>query len=262
VKPLFDQQTWESFIRIGELDGVDTLAKPVEDLVLKIEKTLTVDGDLACLRQLARLKAELTDDTTDSVLIQVVDVYELIIRHVKKWEVLHLNQVTEMYYLQIFYQIISILLRDTKLVPIIGEKASKVTKVTRQLQGKFLGGHHKTNVYGRKIDLLLSFADVELCANEWKAASSESTLIRQQSKNIRVNKCLLDDMKKVLTNSDVDAEDSYLLCMDWNEFNGYMYIIKNIGDITVNISTYSLVLLGVDAQKPTLFSWLLLYNSS
>ncbi|KAG0752900.1 hypothetical protein G6F57_015325 [Rhizopus arrhizus] len=195
-------------------------------------KKLVQEGVISCTKRLAKLKSELVDEAIDSIKIQVVDVYEYIIRHIKKWEMLQSNNITEMYFLQVFHHILGILLRDTNLMPIIGEKTSKVTKAARELHGKFLGNHHKLNVYGRKIDLLLSVCDVELCANEWKATSSDNTLIRQQSKNIRVNKCLLDDLRKTLEENDMD-NDCSLLCMDWNEFNGYMYIIKKTDGITV-----------------------------
>ncbi|KAI8367572.1 uncharacterized protein BYT42DRAFT_131546 [Radiomyces spectabilis] len=114
-----------------------------------------------------------------------------------------------------------------------GEKASKVTKAARELHGKFLDDCHKLNIYGRKVDLLLSVCDIELGANEWKTSSSEITLIRQQSKNVRVNKCILEELTKNLSENGVNVDDCHLLCMDWNEFNGYMYIIKNVDDITV-----------------------------
>ncbi|KAI8367570.1 uncharacterized protein BYT42DRAFT_131390 [Radiomyces spectabilis] len=233
MKTLFGQRTWENFIKVGEIDEVDVLPKPVEKLVLEIEKTLALEGELACIKQLAKLKAELVDDSIDSLAIQVIDVYEFIVRHIKKWKIVQRNQITEMYYLQVFHQVISILLRDTNLVPVIGEKASKVTKAARELHGKFLDDCHKLNIYGRKVDLLLSVCDIELGANEWKTSSSEITLIRQQSKNVRVNKCILEELTKNLSENGVNVDDCHLLCMDWNEFNGYMYIIKNVDDITV-----------------------------
>lgn len=65
---------------------------------------------------------------------------------------------------------------------IVVKKTSKVTKTARKLHGKFLGGRRSVNIYGRKVDFLLSLCDVELCANKWKLSASENALIRQDER--------------------------------------------------------------------------------
>lgn len=52
--------------------------------------------------------------------------------------------------------------------------------------------------YSRKIDLILKYdnKNVELCSNEWKRMKVRSDLkIRQQSKNLRVNAAIINNLQ-------------------------------------------------------------------
>lgn len=66
---------------------------------------------------------------------------------------------------------------------------SQVTKDACKQNTKMLGGKYIMN--GRKIDLLVEGNGLELSSNEWKNMVSITTAMRQQSKNIRINKAIL-----------------------------------------------------------------------
>lgn len=52
---------------------------------------------------------------------------------------------------------------------------------------------------------------MELCALEWKSTSTTTTTqIKQQTKNLRVNKCILSDLTLLL-----DDDTGEIFCMEW-----------------------------------------------
>ncbi|KAI8061864.1 uncharacterized protein B0P05DRAFT_249086 [Gilbertella persicaria] len=109
------------------------------------------------------------------------------------------------------YNILNILFRNTDVKIVIGEKGCNVTKTARMLSEKSTTFKKPSNVYGRKIDLMLMHGDTVLCCAEWKSMSASIAMIKKQFvKNLRVNKCVLFDLCQKL--NDDGAE---ILAMDW-----------------------------------------------
>ncbi|KAG0170120.1 hypothetical protein DFQ29_009422 [Apophysomyces sp. BC1021] len=190
VKTMFEQDKWSSIIEKSKITEIDKLPIEMEEFIDDIGKVLKQDGEAACLRKLTTYKAKLMEKDTDSAMIQVNEVYEY-----------------------------------------IGEKTSELTKKARTLNGKLIEDQHpQTGIFGRRIDLLLSALDTELCANEWKANGPDSMLLKQQTKNLRVNKCILKNLKELLGDN---GKEAYILGMDWSGFDGYMFSMKEVEDVTV-----------------------------
>lgn len=90
-------------------------------------------------------------------------------------------------------------------------------------------GHDKDQM--REIDLLTKtkYNDntMELCSIEFKAHGTDTTTImKQQSKNIRTNTCILNNINK---------ESKSILYMDWREREGYLAQVFQLNDIVADL---------------------------
>ncbi|ORZ09570.1 hypothetical protein BCR42DRAFT_423677 [Absidia repens] len=88
--------------------------------------------------------------------------------------------------------------------------------------------HENAGYFGRRIDLLLEVqhTTMELASNEWKSNNTSDQLLKQQSKNIRPNCAILNDL--YLT---TDGKISSLMAMDFIGTSGYLYslhLTKNV----------------------------------
>ncbi|KAI9258403.1 hypothetical protein EDC94DRAFT_495349, partial [Helicostylum pulchrum] len=87
--------------------------------------------------------------------------------------------------------------------------------------------------FGRRIDILVSNTRynvlTEYCAIEFKKQSATSRLLKhQQSKNIRINGSILNDLL-----SKSKEGDLYLAYMDWWGIDGYMAGISRYQNINI-----------------------------
>lgn len=107
-------------------------------------------------------------------------------------------------------------------------------------------------MYGRKIDVLfVTHQGKELCCVEWKKANVQvKTLMQQQTKNLRVTKCILSEILK-LPMSVEDREGLSVLAIDWRGnansrklhflitlqnrigFDGYIVKVRKVEEIYV-----------------------------
>jgi hypothetical protein len=85
-----------------------------------------------------------------------------------------------------------------------GEKASDVTKKARKII------EDRTNVRGRKLDLMLESEGVVLCSCERKSmASSKAVVVKQYVKNLRVNSCILYELCETLDDNNTEILAMY-----------------------------------------------------
>lgn len=90
-----------------------------------------------------------------------------------------------------------------------GERGSKSTKISKILDD------NAKDENARKVGLLFTVkreeSQVELLNMEFKRSTvSETTKLIQQNKNIRINGCILNELKNVL------RQDTNILTMDYN----------------------------------------------
>ncbi|KAG2213416.1 hypothetical protein INT47_009089 [Mucor saturninus] len=119
-------------------------------------------------------------------------------------------------------------------------------------------------VYGRKVDLM--FIDrkqkVELCSSEWKKRSvSLETLLCQQTKNLRVSKCIFKQIAK-LDISLPELQSLSIDIMDWRGFDGYILQMQRVNGVylvnlnsTVHIPTHVTQIKNFKDSLISLFKW-------
>ncbi|KAG0168807.1 hypothetical protein DFQ28_009627 [Apophysomyces sp. BC1034] len=86
-------------------------------------------------------------------------------------------------------QILDIILEDTYLDLKDGETMSRTSKEICKANAKTFDANFMMN--GRRIDLIIQSKDLELSTNEWKKEANMGVSLKQQAKNIRMNKALL-----------------------------------------------------------------------
>ncbi|CAO3666388.1 unnamed protein product [Rhizopus microsporus] len=106
---------------------------------------------------------------------------------------------SELAYLRKFEGLLEVIMDDTELMLLDGES---VCISTRDSLRSMLKENENTE-YGRRIDLLVSCAHSEttigLCSIEFKREDAgNSLIIHQQSKNARVNSCILSSINSLL----------------------------------------------------------------
>ncbi|KAI8093709.1 uncharacterized protein BX664DRAFT_112916 [Halteromyces radiatus] len=104
-----------------------------------------------------------------------------------------------------------------------GDTTSSSTKAIRKYNEELFGHAPKNGIFGRKIDDIICYHDLELSLCECKPTSvSSSTLLKQQVKNLRSNSCVFHHLYSL---SPVPDDDLYIYGMDWCGNYGTMYIM-------------------------------------
>ncbi|KAG2213408.1 hypothetical protein INT47_009081, partial [Mucor saturninus] len=151
------------------------------------------------------------------------------LRNINNFEDLNIidSNATESDFFNAVYPIISIVIRRTQnLQSRSGEGTCQATKDALALLKKTFGVQSTQRVYGRKVDLM--FIDrkqkVELCSSEWKKRSvSLETLLCQQTKNLRVSKCIFKQIAKL----DISLPELQSLSIDIMDWRGkYRLLMK------------------------------------
>ncbi|KAF7721568.1 hypothetical protein EC973_004486 [Apophysomyces ossiformis] len=172
----------------------------------------------------AKLHAWMQDDDD---LKKVIEIYEYLVQNLPQLKQIDKND-SELQCFFPTYHILNILFRNTDIKLVIGEKGCDATKAARENNEQCTTTKKPSNIHGRKLDLILQSNNVELCSAEWKSmAATNVTLMKQYVKNLRVNKCILVELSKILGDDDIE-----ILGMDWKGFVGYIYVLKTIDKVT------------------------------
>ena len=89
---------------------------------------------------------------------------------------------------------------------------SNVSKKVCKNNTKLFGVN--TSMTGRRIDLIIEAKQLELSTNEWRREVGFSSALKQQSKNIRMNKAILKHWLELPIPADKTSQLS-VLAMDW-----------------------------------------------
>lgn len=116
-----------------------------------------------------------------------------------------------------------------------GECASTASTLARKKLASTTGLQTTEKYYGRKIDtLFIAKKGVELCAAEWKKKRIQpKQLWMQQTKNLRVTKCIMNEVLKLPIRKE-DKAEMLIYSMDWRGkvlwitvyINAYLYGYK------------------------------------
>ncbi|ORE11112.1 hypothetical protein BCV72DRAFT_332415 [Rhizopus microsporus var. microsporus] len=127
---------------------------------------------------------------------------------------------SEYTYLRKFESLLEIILDDAELIMSDGESICASTRDC--LRSSLKEVDEEMTKFGRRIDLLIKCSrldtSAELCSIEFKKNDASNTdIIHQQSKNARVNVCILNSL-----NCFTNAFDNQVLSVDFVGTNGYM----------------------------------------
>lgn len=82
---------------------------------------------------------------------------------------------------------------------ISGETGCTSSRIAIEANKCIFNGEDVSTSYSRKIDLLLKYdvdECIELCSNKWRKTKATRDLkLKQQSKNMRVNACILNNLQ-------------------------------------------------------------------
>ncbi|KAI8082577.1 uncharacterized protein B0P05DRAFT_537574 [Gilbertella persicaria] len=165
---------------------------------------------------------------------------------------------------RVFNPIISIVIRGTQGLKLrSGDGVCQATKNALALLKKEFGVQSK-RIYGRKIDLMVvdQKHKMELCSTEWKKKNvSVETLLCQQTKNLRVSKCIL----KKIVELDISLPELQSLSidiMDWRGFDGYILQMQRVNGVylvnlnsTLHIPTHTNQIRNFKDTLISLFKW-------
>lgn len=133
------------------------------------------------------------------------------------------DELSEYTYLRKFENVLECMFSDTKLKMKDGETVSKSTK-----RNQIFNDYNES--YGHRIDLLVTTKKKDdLCSVEFKKQGvSNKPIHYQQSKNLRINACILNDAQ-LMTRS----TEKSLLYMDFIGREGYLAQIFRFEDVFV-----------------------------
>ncbi|CAO3669998.1 unnamed protein product [Rhizopus stolonifer] len=159
---------------------------------------------------------------------QVLNAVEMVVKNLRFWS--NASPKSELTYLRKFEGLLEVIMDDTELMLSDGES---VCISTRDSLRSMLEESENTE-YGRRIDLLVRCAHsettVELCSIEFKREdANKSLVIHQQSKNSRVNSCILSSI-----NSLTKDPTNQILAFDFAGNNGYMIQIYRYKDVLIS----------------------------
>ncbi|KAG2199061.1 hypothetical protein INT46_011056 [Mucor plumbeus] len=168
---------------------------------------------------------------TDRQLFQVLDILSALLRSCIDDVGAHENKKSEMSHYRKIAQIFDIMFEDTIFNWKDGETMSNVSKKVCKNNTKLFGVN--TSMTGRRIDLIIEAKQLELSTNEWRREVGFSSALKQQSKNIRMNKALLKHWLELPIPADKTSQLS-VLAMDWVGSVGYMFSVSAVEDVFVS----------------------------
>ncbi|CAO3599447.1 unnamed protein product [Absidia cylindrospora] len=208
-------------------------------------------GIIAAKIKLCDVKKQMLLSRPRSNSLIAIEALEYIVSHIETWN--KPGKSSEADYYARFSGLFEVVFQDVNIKLTSGETTSTSTKAIRTYNESLFGHTSKNGVFGRKIDGIICYQDLELCLCEYKPPSvSSSTLLKQHIKNLRSNSCVYHHLQALSPESD----DLHIYGMDWRGTNGTMYVMKSIDDVIVATNVGNLVIpddpMELDCIKTTL----------
>lgn len=192
------------------------------------------------------------------VKYQLLNAVEIVVRDFRSWKTD--SPKSELAHLRKFEGLLDIILDDTELILSDGESVCASTRDTV----RSIIDEDESTEFGRRIDLLVNCSrlgvTVELCSIEFKKQDASTSVVnQQQSKNARINSCILSSINTLLR-----SNHNQVLSFDFVGSTGYMtqmfyyedvIFSQKIADICVPTDIFEL-----DALRNTL-KYLYLWKS-
>ncbi|KAG0186017.1 hypothetical protein DFQ28_008443 [Apophysomyces sp. BC1034] len=235
-KHIKDTQVWHSAAQstVQLPDGLSDASKTVFEEVIKSARDDKQKLNKRLLNiAVCRKKLEIVEsDEPDREILEVLDVIVAIANNFseKQREKLHSTSPSEMTFYRKFAQVLDIVLRDSRLDINDGEHVCKASKAIADRNKRFDSTKKNSTTFGRRIDLMLTSKGIEFSTNEWKRNKvSLSTSLKQQSKNIRLNKGILTSFFENPIPRHLH-DQVFCIGMDWTGCVGYMFYVKKYQD--------------------------------
>ncbi|KAI9307112.1 hypothetical protein BJ944DRAFT_228907 [Cunninghamella echinulata] len=229
-----DQQRLDSYDHFRSLPLFNMQDNVMEFINNMMKLLKTQKNQKKILVWITEQKLQALRDEDNDEFIRVIEIFDYIITNINIFKSYD-KKSSELHYFNPLYTILNILFRDTGINLIIGENCSISSKHAKTIAEKYNLNLKTEQIRGRKIDMILKYMNMELCALEWKSISTTTTTqIKQQTKNLRVNKCILSDLTLLL-----DDDTGEIFCMEWIEIEDFGETIKAllyIKNFYVNIS--------------------------
>lgn len=206
-----------------------SILKPTENQFITnlFAKLLEFQFDCDCKRVtilLDDMKSAEKDKESDNY--KVLRIVSSLVENFKIWKREEDSQLSlsEMTYVRKLANLLDILLEDDDVDIYDGELISEVSQHMGILRGE--------QDYGRKIDIMAKSrynnVRLELCSIEFKVqGADDTTFMRQQSKNIRTNICILNEINNITKKS------KSILHMDWKGRKDYLVLLHQHNDIVI-----------------------------
>ncbi|KAF7722030.1 hypothetical protein EC973_003752 [Apophysomyces ossiformis] len=235
-----DPQLWESAsaIKPDLPRGLKLESKRIFSEV--IERCRGEDGKLnkklldiaVCKKKIELLECH---EEPEPQLLQVLDILSAIANNFpeKPCNRQHMKGPSETTFYRKFAQILDVIMRDSRLEIDDGERVCQASKDIANRNMRFNGGKKQLNAFGRRIDLILASSGVEFSTSEWKRDNvTLSTALKQQCKNVRMNKAILTNLLSNPIPHDV-RNQVFSLGMDWTGSVGYIFCVQELEDAYV-----------------------------
>ncbi|PHZ10026.1 uncharacterized protein RHIMIDRAFT_245706 [Rhizopus microsporus ATCC 52813] len=191
-------------------DGTNSLIDEALDRLMPYSISNNKDSLLSLIDEL-----KYKEPSKNSTKYQILNAVETIL---SLWK--SASPKSEYTYLRKFESLLEIILDDAELIMSDGESICASTRDC--LRSSLKEVDEEMTKFGRRIDLLIKCSrldtSAELCSIEFKKDDANNTdIIHQQSKNARVNVCILNSL-----NCFTNAFDNQVLSVDFVGTNGYM----------------------------------------
>ncbi|KAG2203515.1 hypothetical protein INT46_010894 [Mucor plumbeus] len=222
------QNIYESLIPTGETKKINHIRQQKKD-ELEFDDNMNIMID-EVLDQLELYTTNFNTDKLRTIIdelkykepnkhspkYQLLNVVEIVVRGFHFWK--GASPKSELAYLRKFEELLDVIMDDTELILSDGES---VCVSTRDSLRSMMEEDELTE-FGRRIDLIVNCSrlgvTVELCSIEFKRQdASKSVVTRQQSKNARINSCILSSINSLTKNF-----SNQILSFDFVGNNGYM----------------------------------------
>ncbi|KAI8092096.1 hypothetical protein BDF21DRAFT_410937 [Thamnidium elegans] len=215
-----------------------------------VNKIKNIDEALSYIQlEKSKLSQNRNRDTDEYIMLSIL---EKIIEDTELWR--ERNDEQEITSYMRFASLLDVLFKGTDIRLSDGETGSSSSRIAIETNKCVFNGEDLSPTYAQKIDLILRYDDtenVELSSNEWKKTKITNQLkLKQQSKNLRVNACILNNLNAKF------CKFNETLALDLIGLHGYLYKLTKIEDYFVATPISSIIIpkvfMDLDSFKETL----------
>ncbi|KAI9265465.1 hypothetical protein EDC94DRAFT_669313 [Helicostylum pulchrum] len=168
----------------------------------------------------------------------ILSIVEKVIEDTELWSKCGDEQ--ELTFYRRFASIMDVMFKGSEVILSDGETGCQSSRIAIEANKCVFAGEDTSPTYSRKIDLLLKYDEkkvIDLCSNERKKSKVTNDLkLKQQSKNMRVNACIINNLQGTYGGS------HSVLALDVIGLNGYMYKLTKVDNYFITTSFCAIVI--------------------